>query len=171
MVSCHYVMAYDTNRRAIWFEGKDGVVALLFEIITDKKLIVENVSDDEIAQYVDCYTNLCSGRESHHKAMIVDDGGGKKCLVSQAFKSCQQLPLPLTLTALAISTFGSSTNGFMHSSCLRKHQGTTSFLPSQPQKNLYCTVFLQKMDLKTSLGCFMKTTYSHAQSAILVRVN
>ena len=103
------------------------------------------------------------GRENDHKAMAVR---GAYVLYSHACKLLQRLPLQLMLTMLEISQLGSSTNGFVHSSSLRELQGTTSFLPSHPQKNLYCITFLPNLALPKSLECFMQTTYSHTQSTI-----
>jgi hypothetical protein len=98
------------KQRAFWVEGKDGKVALS-EIINEKKLIVDHVSDDDIAVLVDKYTNLCSfyGMENSHKAMIVHDDGRNICL---AF-TCTQIASAIASPANA-HRLGNCAIGFFH---------------------------------------------------------
>ena len=147
------------NQRAALMEGKDGDVALL-EIINEKNLRVDHVHK---------YTDLRSfyGMEESHKAMIVSEDEENTCLVFTCMQIASAIASPANAHRLgncAIVFF--FTNGFVHSSCLREHQGITSFLPSPPRNNRYCINFLRKMDVQKSLHCFMKTRFFLAVSNI-----
>jgi hypothetical protein len=136
------------NRRAIWVEGKDG--------------------EDALFDYTNLH--LFYSRDEDHKAMIVHDDRENTCLVFKCMQIASAIASPANVIILADLQLGSFANGFVPSSCLQEHQGTKSVLPSQPRKNLYCTAFLQNLDMKKSLKCFKQTTYSQAQLTILVRV-
>ena len=155
------------NQRAVWVEGKDGEVALS-KIINKKNLIVEFVSDEDISHLVDSNSNLRSfhGREDDHKAMVVHDDGGNKCLVFTCMQIASTIASPANVHCVGNFANGFLHDGFVHFSSLQEHQDTRSFLPLHPRKNRYYIYFLQKMDLKKSLRCFMKMTYFRTQSTI-----
>jgi hypothetical protein len=99
------------KRSALWVEGKDGEVAL-FEIIKEKNLSVDLVSDDDISVLVYKYPkNLRShyGMEHSHKAMIVYDCSGNICL---AF-TCMQIASAIASPA-NVHRLGNCAIGFFH---------------------------------------------------------
>jgi hypothetical protein len=84
--------------------------------------------------------------EDSHKAMIVYDRGGNKCVVFTCMQIASAIVSPANVHRLGkcpIRFFHEWIRGFLEIAGAKRH--ATSFLPSPPRKNRYCTTFLRKM--------------------------
>jgi hypothetical protein len=114
------------KRSAFWVEGKDGEV-VLFELIEEKNLGVDYVSDDDISVLVKKYPkNLRSlyGMEDSHKAMIVYDRLGNKCVVFTCMQIASAMASPANVHRLgncAILFFHEWIRGFLEIAGAKNH--------------------------------------------------
>jgi hypothetical protein len=87
------------NRRAVWIEGNDRMMAL-FNVISENNMIVKFLGDEIIGLFVPGSTNVRAyhGREDDHFAMLVRDvERGHTCLVFTCMQIASTISSPFNV--------------------------------------------------------------------------